>query len=318
MLGGVAIVDETAGLVAETRLNVKTTHSERLMTAVHNTLRQSELSLDQIDAFAVAIGPGSFTGLRIGLSTVKGLSYATGKPVVTVPTLDAFAWNFPFCAYPVCLMLDARKGEVYAALYEWKDSGFRTSMECVSIKPDALLQTLQGRVLFAGEGALLYREKILAMMQERALFAGLDKMVPAPANVAMLGMDKAVRGAFEVMARDKAFLCEKIRGRGEMVGKELSGISIDDMKVVDLPEVLAIETASFTTPWSEILFRNEISKAISVSHVARKDGRVVGYLCANIILDEGHILNLSVHPEHRRLGIASVLIRDMIAHHEGE
>ena len=200
MLGGVAIIDEAAGLIAETRLNVKTTHSERLMTAVNNTLIQSEMDLDAIDAFAVAIGPGSFTGLRIGLSTVKGLSYATGKPVVTVPTLDAFAWNFQYSAYTVCLMLDARKSEVYAAVYIWEDNSFRTVIECVSIKPEALLEKLQGEVLFAGEGVLLYKEKITGIMKERAVFAALDKMVPSPANIAMLGLIKAVRGEYAVIS----------------------------------------------------------------------------------------------------------------------
>ena len=196
MLGGVAIIDEAAGLIAETRLNVKTTHSERLMTAVNNTLAQSELTLSDIDVFAVAAGPGSFTGLRIGLSTVKGLSYATGRPVVTVPTLDAFAWNFPCSAYPLCLMLDARKSEVYAALYKWEQNSFSTVLECISIRPEALLKTLKGSVLFAGEGVLVYKEKIIEMMRERAVIAPMDKMVPSPANIAMLGMTKALRGEF--------------------------------------------------------------------------------------------------------------------------
>ena len=200
MLGGVAIVDEAAGLIAETRLNVKTTHSERLMTAVNNTLVQSEMTMDGIDAFAVAIGPGSFTGLRIGLSTAKGLSYATGKPVVTVPTLDAFAWSFQYCAYPVCLMLDARKSEVYAAVYIWEDNRSGTVIECVSIRPEALLEKLQGDVLFAGEGALLYREKIIGIMKDRAVFASPDKMVPSPVNVAMLGLQKALRGEYAVIS----------------------------------------------------------------------------------------------------------------------
>lgn len=97
-----------------------------------------------------------------------------------------------------------------------------------------------------------------------------------------------------------------------MVGKELSGISINDMKIDDLPEVLAIETKSFKTPWSEALFRSEIFKSIAVSWVAKMNGRVVGYLCANLIIDEGHILNLAVHQNYRRLGIASHMIKEMI------
>ena len=108
MLGGIAIMDESL-LIAESRLNVKSTHSERLMTEIEHCLKQSGVKISDIDVFAVATGPGSFTGLRIGLSTVKGFSYATGKPIVSVPTLEALAWNFPYSRYPVCTMLDARK-----------------------------------------------------------------------------------------------------------------------------------------------------------------------------------------------------------------
>jgi tRNA threonylcarbamoyladenosine biosynthesis protein TsaB len=196
MLGGVAIADSERGLIAETRLNVKTTHSERLMTAIHQTLVQSDLAIDDIAAFAVAAGPGSFTGLRIGLSTAKGLSYATGKPLVTVPTLDAFALAFTYCRYPVCIMLDARKGEVYAAVYRSDDDGLVKIMEETSIRCDDLLDLLRGTVLFAGEGALLYRDRICERMQERAVVAPPDKMVPSPAHVAVLGLDRAGRGEF--------------------------------------------------------------------------------------------------------------------------
>jgi tRNA threonylcarbamoyladenosine biosynthesis protein TsaB len=196
MLGGVAIADADAGLIAELRLNVKTTHSERLMTVVDHALVQSELTLGDIDVFAAAIGPGSFTGLRIGLSTVKGLSYSTGRPVVAVPTLEAFAWNFPYCKHPVCLMLDARKGQVYAAVFRWEGEGFRREIEDTSIRPEELLERLPGTTLFAGEGALLYQDTIRSIMKDRAVMAPSVGMVPSPANVAMLGLLKAARGEF--------------------------------------------------------------------------------------------------------------------------
>ncbi len=196
MLGGVAVMDDRQGLIAETKLNVKTTHSERLMSVIQQVLSQSDLGLEDIDAFAVAIGPGSFTGLRIGLSTAKGLAYATGKPLVTVPTLEAFAWNFPYCRYPVCLMLDARKREVYAAVFRWESSGFERVVGEMSIKPEDLLRQLPAVTLFAGEGVTLYREMITELMGDRAVIASQEKMVPSPANVAMMGMVKAARGEF--------------------------------------------------------------------------------------------------------------------------
>ncbi|PKL47258.1 MAG: ribosomal-protein-alanine N-acetyltransferase [Nitrospira bacterium HGW-Nitrospira-1] len=94
-----------------------------------------------------------------------------------------------------------------------------------------------------------------------------------------------------------------------MVGKELI---IADMKVDDLPEALAIETASFKTPWSEPLFYNEIFKTTAILRVAKINEHVVGYLCADVIIDEGHILNLAVHQEYRGRGIASRMIKEMI------
>lgn len=196
MLGGVAIMDEAEGLIIEIRLNVKTAHSERLMSGIEHALKQSNMNVSDIDVFGVAAGPGSFTGLRIGLSTVKGLSYSTGKPVVSVPTLEAFAWNFSFCNYPICTMLDARKKEVYAAVFRWKDGGFERVVGETSVKPVDLVKTLKGPVVFAGEGALIYRESIMGTAGDNALFASAQHMVPSPSNVAFLGLKKAVNGDF--------------------------------------------------------------------------------------------------------------------------
>ncbi len=219
MLGGVAVVDDEKGLVAETRLNVKTTHSERLMTAVDNVLKQAELTLQDIDVFGIAIGPGSFTGLRIGLSTVKGLSYATGKKIVTIPTLEAFAWNFPFCPHQVCLMLDARRGEVYAAVFKWEEAGFRRMLPETSIRPDDLLSSLEGVVLFAGEGVSLYSEKIRDIMKERALIAPPQAMVPSPANVAMLGLKKAKDGDYADASAQVPYYIRKSEAEVKWSGK---------------------------------------------------------------------------------------------------
>jgi tRNA threonylcarbamoyladenosine biosynthesis protein TsaB len=215
MLGGIAITDTLSGLIVEVRLNVKSTHSERLMTEIDHALRQAGLKVSDIDVFAVSTGPGSFTGLRIGLSTVKGFSYITGKPIVSVPTLHALAWNFPYCRYPVCTMLDARKKEVYAALFRWDNEDFIRVIDEMSIKVDRLLGRINEnnpplppfskggeggfsdeKIVFTGEGALLYRDKIIEVMGDKAIFATAEKMVPSPANVASIGIRKAMKREF--------------------------------------------------------------------------------------------------------------------------
>jgi tRNA threonylcarbamoyladenosine biosynthesis protein TsaB len=200
MLGGIAIMDDLSGLIAEVRLNVKSTHSERLMTEIAHVLKQAELKVSDIDVFAIAIGPGSFTGLRIGLSTVKGFSYATGKPIVSVPTLEALAWNYPYCSYPVCTMLDARKKEVYAALFKWGDGGVTRLIDEVSIRINRVLEDIKlssdKKIVFTGEGAILYKDKIIEVMGNKAIFASPEKIVPSPANVASIGIKKTIKGEF--------------------------------------------------------------------------------------------------------------------------
>lgn len=205
LLGGVAIMNRESGLIAEGRLNVRSTHSERLMTEIAHLMSMASLRVDAMDVFAVSIGPGSFTGLRIGLSTVKGFAFATGKPIVAIPSLEALAWNFPFSAHPVCTLFDARKREVYAALFRWEGGTFHRIVPETSLPLEALLEKLQDatfsvpqreRIVFAGEGALLYRREIENRLGAGALFPPPEKTVPSPANVASIGLQLAERGEF--------------------------------------------------------------------------------------------------------------------------
>lgn len=200
LFGGIAIIDDMSGLLIEIRLNIETTYSERLMVQIDHALKLTGLSPSEIDAFAVTIGPGSFTGLRIGLSTIKGFSYATKKPILTIPTLDSLAWHFPFSEIPVCPLLDARKQEVYAGLFRWDRNGFKkeiaeTSLP-IKVLADQILSLHRGKVLFTGEGSLLYKESILNYMEGSAIFAPAEKIAPSPAVVASLAMKKAFAGDY--------------------------------------------------------------------------------------------------------------------------
>ncbi len=185
--GSVAVMDE-GGVVAEYTLNIELTHSERLMSTVDRVLSDTGIKIADIDGFAVSIGPGSFTGLRIGLAAVKGLALVTGKPVAPVPTLKALAWNLPHAEYPICPLLDARKKEVYAALYRFEESGLTEVMGESVISLKELGARLTDRTIFTGEGAHLFRDDIRSLFGERALFAPASARVPSAASVAELGM----------------------------------------------------------------------------------------------------------------------------------
>lgn len=195
LFGGVAVMEDDT-LIAESRAGVKVTHSERVMAEIDHVLRHSGMTIRDIDVFGISIGPGSFTGLRVGLSTVKGLAYSTGAGVVAVPTLEAFAWNLPFTNCRVCPMLDARKKQVYTAIFKWSGDGFVRVLDECAIAVSDLLPRIKEPTVFLGEGMALNREEIAKGLGELALFAAPHKSAPSPANTAFLCMRKALSGEF--------------------------------------------------------------------------------------------------------------------------
>ncbi len=191
--GSVAIVSED-GVVAQYSLNIEVTHSERLMSTVDRVLKDTGLAVHDLDGFSVAIGPGSFTGLRIGLSTVKGLALATGKPIAAVPTLQALAWNLPYSVYPVCPLLDARKNEVYAALYRFAGTALVQVLPETAISIFRLAHQISEKVVFTGEGSRIFRNGIQEVFGERAVFAPHSAALPSGAKVAEIGLDMIKNG----------------------------------------------------------------------------------------------------------------------------
>lgn len=218
MLGGVAVVEDNR-LIAELRVNVKTTHSEGLMPAIDFMLSRAGLSINEIDMFSVSAGPGSFTGLRVGLSTIKGLAFSTGKPVAAVSSLEALAWNMPFSMHQVCPLFDARRKEVYAAIYKWNNEGFDVLLPESPLRIEDLLSKIDRPTLFLGEGAELCRDIIIGKLGSAAFFAPPHKMAPSPANTGYLGILKAGRGGLH----DAALLTPRYLRRSEAEVKLDSG-----------------------------------------------------------------------------------------------
>lgn len=186
MMGAVGIVEDGEP-IAELRTNISVTHSERLMLHIDSLLKSAMMTLADIDGFAVSLGPGSFTGLRIGISAVKGLAYATGKPVAGVGTLEIIADNLPLCGYMVCPVLDARKKMVYAAVYSQADGQRATIMEQKVMTPEELADAITGKTVFVGEGARVYRGLLSERLGEMAVFAPAIYGYPTGTAVALRG-----------------------------------------------------------------------------------------------------------------------------------
>lgn len=168
-----AIIDENK-LICECVLNNKLTHSQTLMPMIDDVFKKSELTPSDIDVFAVSNGPGSFTGLRIGVTTVKGLAHATGKQVVGVNTLEALAYNLPFCPYIISPIMDARREQVYNAFYRFENGKLKEIVEPRAVALSDCLTELQKcgeKVVFLGDGVPVFKEKIKEALGENALFA---------------------------------------------------------------------------------------------------------------------------------------------------
>jgi len=196
--GSVALVGP-GGVIVERTVHSDATHSERLLPAIHEVLEAADLRIGEVEGFAVGLGPGSFTGLRIALATAKGLALGTGRPLVGVPTLDALAWNVAPASL-ICPVLDARKKEVFAAIYRStgsgkveKDAG-EWSVAPERLMEEPLLQVEAGPVYFLGDGACLYADLIRQRLGSRAIFAPPEHGYPRGAVVGRLGREELLAG----------------------------------------------------------------------------------------------------------------------------
>lgn len=194
-MGALAVTDDGGNLVAETRFSLNLTHSETLMPNVSDILGTAGLQVSDLSAIAVAIGPGSFTGLRVALATVKGLAFSTGIPIYPVSTLRALAFQVSHASIPVCPILESRKHEVYAALYRPSGGGLETILNECAIATQDLLSRLEGSVLFLGDACRRYRDPITKHFGARAYFAPWSVSYPSAVSVIELAFETYIRSA---------------------------------------------------------------------------------------------------------------------------
>lgn len=219
LVASVAILEDNK-LVAEYTVNNKKTHSQTLLPMLEEIVASSGLDMKEIDAIAIAAGPGSFTGLRIGSATAKGLGLALKKPIVPVSTLEALAYNLYGTDSLVCPIMDARCNQVYTGIYEFskKEVGFSRDAdtensgcyyceyqinvikEACAIPIEEIVQALneKGReVIFLGDGVPVFAEQLKGLMKVPYSFAPAHLALQKAGCVAGLGMEKFKEGIYE-------------------------------------------------------------------------------------------------------------------------
>ena len=181
-------------VVASLSLTGKVTHSRRLLSAIDWIMQESAVGWSEIHGVAVSLGPGSFTGLRIGMATAKGLAAAAGKVLLGVSTLDSLAAKC-VTSRLICSLLDARKKEVYAAFFRCTARGFTERIsEPVVCTPESLAAAIDEPVLLVGDGARVYADVFLATLREKCMIAPASLHAPSAASLGLLAGELFEKG----------------------------------------------------------------------------------------------------------------------------
>ncbi|SHI39739.1 tRNA (adenosine(37)-N6)-threonylcarbamoyltransferase complex dimerization subunit type 1 TsaB [Lutispora thermophila] len=304
---------EDGRLLCEFTINDGRKHSEKMMNIINIALENSGMDISQIDAFACSIGPGSFTGLRLGAAAVKGLGQALNKPLIAVPTLEALAFNlFPYNGL-ICPMLDAQRKMVYSSLYKIEDNKLLKLEDYRAIDIDKLINRLmeyEEKIVVLGDGVPIFGQKMKDVLPN-VVEASPATLYPRASSVAVLAEELYKEGKTINYNELELYYIRKSQAEVEYDKKEK--VEILPMKKEDVKAVHDIECKSFTTPWSLESFEAEIYNNMARYLVAKINGEVVGYGGMWIILDEGHITNIAVHPDHRSKKIGDALVKDLIS-----
>lgn len=199
LVASVAVVTEDK-VLGEFTVNNKKTHSQTLLPMVDEVLKILDMDTKELDAIAVAGGPGSFTGLRIGASTAKGLALVLNIPIINVPTVDSLAYNLYGTDKLICPMMDARRNQVYTGLYEWRQGEFKVLLPQFSAETEELAEKINAydrEVLFLGDGVEAQLSKFAPLLRVSYSVAPIHLSKQRAAALGALGIEYYKAGITE-------------------------------------------------------------------------------------------------------------------------
>lgn len=320
----VAVVEDTQ-TVAEYTINYKKTHSQTLLPMIDEVVKMTELDLGTIDAIAVAGGPGSFTGLRIGSATAKGLGLALNKPLIHVPTVDGLAYNVFGCEDIICPIMDARRNQVYTGIYTFsKKAGEKEGrnlvepvFQVIKMQMAVSIEELAERlnryrrpVVFLGDGVPVYENVLAEKLTVPYSFAPAYMNRQRAAVVGTLGIQYYKAGKFETAEEHRPDYLRVSQAERERAQREKEAeIIVRELKVEDSAAVAEMEQQIFSDPWSEKSVMETVQQKQSVCFAAEKAGHILGYLLVYHAADEAEIARIAVQKEARRQGAAGKLMQ---------
>lgn len=326
MTATAAIVEDDL-TIAEYTVNYKKTHSQTLLPMIDEIVKMTETDLNSIDAIAVAGGPGSFTGLRIGSATAKGLGLALDKPLIHIPTVDGLAYNVYGCEDIICPIMDARRNQVYTGMYTFSKKAGRKEDCCLAepvfqvmkmqmaISVNELVQRLNnyGRpVVFLGDGVPVYKNALAEGLKVPYSFAPAYMNRQRAAVVGTLGILYYKAGKIETAMEHQPDYLRVSQAERERAEREKnSEILVREMKYKEAAAVAEMEHQIFSDAWSERSVLASLENGQTICLIAEKAGRLLGYLFAYVAADEADIARVAVVKEARKQGVGSELMKKL-------
>ncbi len=299
----VAILEDK-NLIKKIELNNGLTHSESLMPVIKQILEETNLTLSQMDLFVCDIGPGSFTGIRIGLATVKAFSDSLQIPSVGISSLEGLAYLIKDDGI-ICSMIDCKNDSCYYAVYQLKNECY-TLLE--SPKADSIESCLSflnyqyphTTITFVGDACTLYKNKIQTASSNFIL--SKDKKFD---NVDVYFLGIAGLNKYTQFGEDKHLLPLYLKKPQAQRQLEEKHIVIENMKISDLEN---LELTQFDDFWNVDILKDELASKTSQFICAKYENKIVGFAGIKIVLDEVDIMNIAVKEDYRRQGIATLLL----------
>ena len=297
--------------------NDEKTHSVKLMPMVDKAFKDAGLTLDDIELLACCIGPGSFTGVRIGIATIKAFADVKNIPVVGITSLESLAYNVKEESTLVCSLVDAKNNNVYCGLFQFtQDAMDNSKCTTISILAEDIDTTLSqikslssnlNSIIFVGDGAIIYKEKILQAYPNATFAKGNDNLQNG-ISVGKAGLDKYMIGEYGNSNSISPIYLRKSQAERALEEKiKIYPMNSDDIQLIE-PHF----ESEFDKFWNINNLKNDFSNPNSTYFIAKLDDEIVGFAGILTICDEANIMNIVSKANKRHLGIGTKLLDALV------
>ncbi len=312
----VAIFEDNTPII-ELHNDDEKTHSVKLMPMIDKAFKTTDLTLDDINLLSCCIGPGSFTGVRIGIATIKAFADVKNIYVVGISSLESLAYNVKDISSTstlICSMIDAKNDNIYCGLYNFSNNICNELVkfaENINISIEKIKEILEKEhfenIVFVGDASAIYKD-LLNTSFSSAIFASTENNIQKGSSIAFAGFSKYSQKCYGNSSTLSPIYLKKSQAERTLEEK----IEISNMVLEDIEAISPIFNTEFDEFWNINNLKSDFSNSNSTYFVAKLDGEIVGFAGFLKICEEANIMNIVTKVNKRRLGIGSKLLEALI------